>query len=139
MFRALSAVSRVAEARVRSFGRRTALRAALVGGCVLAALVCLGFALMAAAVALADRFGWINALAIMAAGALVVLLIFLGALALEERRHRRLAAQRAALDRQLAQVAALSLVGGAKPSRSAVGIGLVALGALLVLLRRDRD
>ena len=75
----------------------------------------------------------------MAGGALVVLLILLAALAWEERRHRRLAARRAALDRQLARAAALSLVGGARPSRPMLGLGLVALGALMVLLRRDRD
>ena len=137
--RLFATVTRVAEARIRNVGRRVALRAALIGGCVLAALLCLGFALMAATVALADRFGMINALAIMAGAALLVLLILLAALAWEERRHRRLAAQRAALDRQLAQAAALSLVGGARPSRPMVGLGLVALGALMVLLRRDRN
>ena len=137
--RLFATVTRVAEARVRNVGRRVALRAALIGGCVLAALLCLGFALMAATVALADRFGMINALAIMAGAALLLLLILLAALAWEERRHRRLAAQRAALDRQLAQAAALSLIGGARPSRPMVGLGLVALGALMVLLRGDRD
>jgi hypothetical protein len=75
----------------------------------------------------------------MAAAALVLLLALLGALAWEARRHRRLAVRRAALDRELAQAAALSLVGGARPSRGAIGVGLVALGALMVLLRRDRD
>jgi hypothetical protein len=137
--RLFATISRVAEARIRNIGRRAALRAALIGGCVLAALLCLGFALVAATVALADRFGTINALAIMAGGALVVLLLLLLALAWEERRHRRLAARRAALDRQLTQAAALSLVGRARPSRPVVGLGLVALGALMVLLRRDRD
>ena len=137
--RLFATVTRVAEARIRNLGRRAALRAALIGGCVLAALLCLAFALAAATVALADRFGMINALAIMAGGALLVLLILLAALAWEARRHRRLAAQRAALDRQLAQAAALSLVGGARPSRPMVGLGLVALGALMGLLRRDRD
>ena len=82
--RLFATVSRVAEARVRNIGRRAALRAALIGGCVLAALLCLGFALIAATVALADRFGTINALAIMAGGALVVLLILLAALAWED-------------------------------------------------------
>jgi hypothetical protein len=137
--RLLATVSRVAEARIRNIGRRAALRAALFAGCVLAALLCLGFALMAATVALAVRVGTINALAIMAAGALVLLLLLAGALAWEERRHRRLAAQRAALDRELARAAALSLAAGARPSRPVIGLGLVAAGALLVLLRRDRD
>jgi hypothetical protein len=137
--RLLASVSRVAEARIRNIGRRAALRAALIGGCVLAALLCLAFALTAATVGLARQVGTVDALAIMAAGALVLLLVLLLALAWEARRHRRLAARRAALDRQLAQTAALSLLGGARPSRPAIGLGLVALGALMVLMRRDRD
>lgn len=137
MFRALSAVSRIAEARVRNIGRRAAFRAALMGGCVVAGLLCLGFALAAGTVALAHRVGWIEAFGIMAGGALVLLLLLLSILAIEARRHRRLAARRAALDRQMAQAAALSLVGGVKPSRTALGLGMVGLGALLVLLRRD--
>ena len=94
---------------------------------------------IAATMALAERFGTINALAIMAGGALVVLFLLLAALAWEDRRHRRLAARRAALDRELARAAALSLVGDARPSRPVIGLGLVAIGALMVLLRRDRD
>ena len=66
--RLFATVSRVAEARVRNVGRRASRRAALIGGCVLAALLCLAFALIAATVALAERFGTINALAIMAGG-----------------------------------------------------------------------
>ena len=84
--------------------------AALIGGGVLAALVCIGFALAAATVALAARVGIIEALAIMAAGALVVVLIFLGVLGLEARRHRRLRARRADLDRELYRAAALSMM-----------------------------
>ena len=137
--RLFATVSRVAEARVRNIGRRASRRAALIGGCILAALLCLAFALIAATVALAERVGTINALAIMAGGALVVLLLLLAALAWEDRRHRRLAARRAALDRELARAAALSLVGDARPSRPVIGLGLVAIGALMVLLRRDRD
>lgn len=137
MFRALSAVSRIAEARVRNMGRRAALRAGLMAGCVVAGLLCLSFGLAAGTVALAHRVGWIEAFGIMAGGALVVLLLLLSILAIEARRHRRLAARRAALDRQMAQAAALSLVGNVRPSRSAIGLGMVGLGALIVLLRRD--
>ncbi len=137
--RLFARVSRVAKTRIRNIGRRAVARAALIGGCVLAALLVVVFALMAATVALADRFGTINALAIMAGGALLLLLILMGILALEERRHRRLAAQRAAVDRQIYQAAALSFMGGRKPSRPVIGLGLVALGALLVLLRRGDD
>jgi uncharacterized iron-regulated membrane protein len=137
--RLFAAVTRIAEARIRNLGRRTALRASLIGGCVLAALLCLVFALSAITVALADEVGTAAALAIMAVGALLLLLVLVGALAWEKRRHQRHAAQRAALDRQLAQAAALSMMGGVRPSRSTLGLGLVALGALMVLLRRNRD
>ena len=137
--RLFATVTRIAETRLRNVGRRAALRAGLIGGCVLAALLCLAFALAAATVALADRYGTINALAIMAAGALVLLLILLGVLAWERRRHRQLAARRAVLDREVARAAAVSLMAGTRPSRPVLGLGLVALGALLVLIRRDRD
>ena len=63
--------TRVAEARVRNIGRRAALRAALIGGAWWRRCICIGFALAAATVALAERVGTINALAIMAGGALV--------------------------------------------------------------------
>ncbi len=134
--RLFSTVTRVAEARVRHAGRRLGLRAALAGGAVFCALLCIGFALAAATVALALRVGLIEALAIMAGGALVLVLIFVGALAWEARRHRRLAARRAALDRQLFQAAALSAIPTRAPSRPIIGLGLVAIGALLVLFRR---
>ena len=140
MARLFATLSHVAQARLRHAGRRAALRGALIGGGVLAALVCIGFALAAATVALAARVGTIEALAIMAAGALAVVLIFLGVLGLEARRHRRLQARRADLDRELFRAAAISMVPNRAPSRPVVGLGLVALGALLVLARRgDRD
>ena len=138
--RLFATLSHVAQARLRHAGRRAALRGGLIGGGVLAALVCIGFALAAATVALAARVGTIEALAIMAAGALAVVLIFLGVLGLEARRHRRLRARRADLDRELVRAAAISMVPNRAPSRPVVGLGLVALGALLVLARRgDRD
>lgn len=139
MPRLFATVARAAETRLRNIGRRAALRGALMAGCVAAALACVGFALAAAAVALADRVGTIEALAIMAGGALVVVLILLAILALEARQHRRLAARRAALDQQMFRAAALSMMPSRAPSRPALGLGLVALGSLLVLLRRDGD
>jgi uncharacterized iron-regulated membrane protein len=137
--RLFSAVSQVAQARLENLGRRLGLRAALIGACVLAGVVFLGFALAAATVALADRYGVINALAIMAAGALVVLLGCLVALAWEKRRHRRLAARRSALDREFMRTAALSMIPDRSPSRPTLGLGLVVLGAILVLMRRKDD
>jgi MFS family permease len=134
--RLFATISRVAEARVRQIGRRAGLRAALIASCVLAALLCLGFLLAAVTAALADRYGLIQALAIMAVAALVLLLLLLAVLALEARGHRRRAAQRAALDRRLYQAAAMSMVPGRAPSRPVLGLGLVVLGSLLVLMRR---
>ncbi len=139
MARLFATVARVAEARVRNVGRRVAVRATLIGACILAALLCIGFVLAAATVALADRVGMINALAIMAGGSLVLVLVLLGALELEARRYRRFAARRAILDRQLYRAAALSAMPRKAPSRPVIGLGLVALGALLVLARRGED
>ena len=132
-------LTRVVEARLRHLGRRAALRAGLIAGCALAALACLVFLLAALATALADRYGAITALVIMAGLALILVLVLLLALAIEARRHRRLAARRTAADRQFYQAAALSMAPRTRPSRSAVGLGLVALGALLVLMRRGED
>ena len=75
----------------------------------------------------------------MAGGALVLVLILLAALAMEARRHRRPAVRRAELDRQLYRAAALSIFPYRAPSRPVLGLGLVVLGALLVLVRRRDD
>jgi MYXO-CTERM domain-containing protein len=139
MARLFATVARVAEARINNLGRRAALRGSLMACAVLAALFCLGFVLMAATVALAERVGLINALWIMAVGALVLALAFLVALRIEARNHRRTAARRAELDRQLFQAAALSMIPTHAPSRPVLGLGLVAVGALLVLMRRRKD
>lgn len=136
MARLFATVSRVAEARINNIGRRAALRASLMAGLAVAGLFFLGFVLMAATVALAERYGPLNALGIMAGGALVLVLIFWIALAAEARQHRRTAARRAALDQELFRAAALSLIPSRAPSRPVLGFGLVAAGALLVLLRR---
>jgi hypothetical protein len=137
--RLLSSLAGIAEARARSTVRRLGLRAMLVAGCVAAGLLASGFGLAAATVALAGRVGVLPALGIMAAAAIVVLLALLAALAIEARRHRRIAAERARLDRQLYRAAALAAAPRVAPrlSRTAIGLGLVGIGALLVLMRRD--
>ncbi len=139
MVRLFTTLSHVAEARLRYLGRRASVRGTLIAGCVLAALTCIGFALAAATVALAGRVGIIEALAIMAGLALLVVLILLAALAWESRRNRILAVRRAEADRQLFRAAALSMTPAPRPSRSTIGLGLVSLGALLVLMRRRDD
>jgi hypothetical protein len=135
--RLLATLQNVAEARLRYAGRRALVRASLIGGCVLGALLCLGFALAAITVALADAVGIMAALAIMAIAALVLILILLTALSIEARRHRARAARRSQLDREFYRTAALSMMPSRAPSRPVIGLGLVALGALLVLARRD--
>lgn len=105
-------------------------------GAAVAGIVVFVYALIAVTIALSRRYGSLEALGIVGGVALLVMLCFLLALWLEARRHRRLAARRAALDAQLYRAAALSLVPDRAPSRPVVGFGLVALGAGLVLLRR---
>jgi hypothetical protein len=135
----VASLARVAQARARRLGRRMGLRLALIAGCVLAGIVFLIFALAALTVALAREMGLLEALAVIAAGALVVIGILLVILALEARSHRRTLARQRALDRQLLQAAALSAVPTRLPSRPVTGLALVALGALLVLMRRNGD
>lgn len=127
--------TRVAQLRVQSITRRAALRGGLIGGCILVALIFLGFGLAAATAALADHYGTTWALAIMAGGTLLVLVLLLAALSIESRRHRRIAARRAQLDRQLLQSAALAMMPARAHPRGIAGIALVAAGALLILAR----
>ena len=140
MARLLSSLAGIAEARLHSAARRARRRAILLAGCALAGLLVFGFAVAAAAVALAHRVGVVPALWIMAGVALLVLLALLLALALESRRHRALAAERARLDRKLYRAAALAALPRSRGlSRAGIGLGLVALGSLLVLARRRED
>lgn len=120
-------------------GRRAGLRAGLYAGCVLGGIVCLTFLLVLATAALAERYGLIEALAIMAAAAAALVVILLIALAIEGRRHRKQAALRARLDQQMLQAAAMSMVPNKAPSRPVAGLALVAVGALLILARRASD
>jgi hypothetical protein len=141
--RAFATLVSVARARLRHAGQRLGLRAALIAGCVLAGAVFLGFALAALTVALTARVGLLQALVIIAGAALVLVLVLVGLLAVEARRERRLAARRASLDRELLRAATLSAAiphAARLPTRAGLGLGLVALGALLVLARRrDAD
>jgi hypothetical protein len=137
--RLLSSLAGIAEARLRSTARRVRLRAVLIGGCVVAGLLAAGFGLAAATVALAQRLGALPALGIMAGAALLLLLVLMAALAIEARRHRTTAAARERLDRQLYRTAALAALPRSRHglTRTTVGLALVALGAFIVLRRRD--
>ena len=136
MLRLLSTVSQVAQARLRQISRRAARRGELMFGAAVTGIIALVYALIAVTTALAREYGTLAALGIVGGVAFLVMLGLLVALWLEARRHRQMAARRAALDAQLYRAAALSLVPAKAPSRGAVGVGLVALGAALVLLRR---
>jgi hypothetical protein len=116
------------------------VRLALLAGCAAALMLAGGFGLAAVTVALAEEYGVLNALLLMAAAGLVLLLVLLFVFRMEERRHRRIAMRQETLDRQFVRAAAMSAaVPGRLPSRTVTGLGLVALGAFLVLMRRERD
>ncbi len=132
-------ITRLAEARVKRTGRRLGFRAALAAVAALAFLVFLFFGLAGVAVWLTHYMRLQEALLVIAGGALLVVLGVYLALALEARKHRRLAATREAFDRQLVRAATLAAMPSRMPSRSVTGLGLVAVGALLVLLGKKRD
>jgi cytochrome c biogenesis protein CcdA len=132
-------ITRFAEARLRQTGRRMGFRAALAAAAALAFVVFLFFGLAALAVWMAHYMRLQDALFLIAGGALVVVVGIVIALQLEAGKHRRLAAQRESFDRQLVRAAALSAMPSRLPSRSVTGLGLVAAGALLVLLGRRRN
>jgi hypothetical protein len=139
MMRLLSSVGRVAEARLRDAGRRIGMRAILTAAAGLAGLVAAGFAIGAATVALAARLGTIEALLLMAGVALVVMIALLIVLSAQARRDREQAALRSELDSRLLRAAAVSMIPTRAPSRPVVGLALVAVGALLVMIRRGGD
>ncbi len=139
MIGVFGSLGRLAQARLRDAGRRAQVRAALAGGAVLFGMTALGFGLLAGTVALAEEIGLLRALLVMAGTSLVIMAALLLALKLQARRDRRMAAIRADMDSRLLKAAAVSMVPSAAPSRPVIGLGLVALGALLVLVRgKDR-
>ena len=132
-------ITRLAEVRVKQTGRRLGFRVALAAVAGLAFVVLLFFGLAGLAVSMSHGMRLQDALLVIAAGALVIVVGILLALSLESRKHRRLAAQREAFDRKLVRAATLAAMPSRMPSRSATGLGLVAAGALLVLLGRKRQ
>ena len=132
-------ITRLAEARLKQAGRRVGFRATLVAVGVLAFIVFLFFGLAGLAVWMTRSMSLQDALLIIAGGALFVMFVVFLALSLEARKHRRLAAQREAFDRQLVRTAALAAIPDRMPSRAVTGLGLVAAGALLVILGKRRD
>lgn len=132
-------ITRLAEARLKQAGRRVGFRATLVAVGALAFIVFLFFGLAGLAVWMTRSMSLQDALLIIAGGALFVMLVVVLALSLEARKHRRLAVQREAFDRQLVRTAALAAIPDRMPSRAVTGLGLVAAGALLVILGKRRD
>lgn len=120
-------------AAVRETATRRAVYYALVGFFGLLFLI---FGLGAATVALARQFGLLEALAIMAGGALALCIVVLVLSSLADRRARALAAERAELQRRLRELALLSAIGTARPKAAhIVGLGVIAAAVLLVLGR----
>lgn len=132
-------ITRLAEARVRQTGRRLGFRATLLAVAAVAFVVFLFFGLAGLALWMAHYMRLQDALLVIAGVALLIVVGVYVALALEARKHRRLAAQREAFDRQLVRAATLAAMPSRLPSRSVTGLGLVAAGALLVLLGKRRD
>ena len=75
-----------------------------------------------------------DALLVIAAGALVIVVGVLVALSLEAASTAGWRRSAQAFDRKLVRAATLAAMPSRMPSRSATGLGLVAAGALLVLL-----
>lgn len=125
--------------RIKQAGRRLGVRAGIAAAAGLCFLVFLFYALVALTIWLTQFMTLLDAVLVVAGGALLVMLVLLAVLAFEARRHRRLAARRQALDQQLLRTAALAAVPSRLPSRAVTGLGLVATGALLVLLSARRD
>ena len=127
-------------AAVRDTAARRFVYFALIG---LFGALFLFFGLAAATVALAERFGLLEALAIMAGGALFLGLVAFGLSKMADRRARELAVERAELQRRLRQLAVLSAVGAARPKAAhLVGLGVVAAAILLLVGRlggKDTD
>ncbi len=97
-------------------------------------LIFLIFGLATATVALAERFGLLVALGIMAGAALFLCLFVLVLWKLADRRARALAAERAELQRRVRQLAMLSAIGTTRPKAShLVGLGVVAAAVMLIL------
>ena len=132
-------IARLAEARVKRTGQRLGFRAGLAAIAAVAFLVFLFFGLAGLAVWMTRTMPLHQALLVIAGGGLLVVIAAYVALAIEARRHRRLAAKQEAFDRQLVRAAALAAMPSRMPSRSVTGLGLVAVGALLVLLGKKRD
>jgi len=107
-------------------------------------LMALVFGLVALTLGLADWLGVIPALLVLCALSLAGAGIALALLASETRKARLVAARRAPLDRELARAALMSAapLGIRRVPRGLIGLGLVALGAVLVVTRKsgaDRD
>ena len=131
-------ITRLVEGRLKQTGRRLGLRVVLAAVASLAFVISLLFGLAALAVWMVRYMPLHEALLIIAGGALLVVVAILIALSLEARKHRRHAAQREAFDRQLVRVATVAAMPTRMPSRSVAGLGLVAVGALMVLLGKKR-
>ncbi len=98
------------------------------------------FGLAALTALLAEKYGLIAALAMMATGALICLLLVFIAMKVADGRHRARAAEQAALQSRLRQLAMLSAVAAARPKLAhMVGLGVLGAIAALVFTGRGGD
>ena len=144
MWSGLAPLAGLATADLRRLRDRSARKAAFVAVIVLFGLLAFGFGLTALTVALARWLGLLGALLLMMGACIAGLLITLILMRLTEARDREIDARYASRNRRLYQMASLALLpsllrpGRARLAGRAVGLGLMAAGALLLFARRPR-
>jgi hypothetical protein len=144
MWSGLAPLAGLATADLRRLRDRSARKAAFLGGIGLFGLLAFGFGLAALTVGLARSLGLLGALLVMMGACIIGLLILLILMRMAEARDREIDARSAGRNRRLYQMASLAILpsllrpGRARLAGRAVGLGLMAVGALLLFARRSR-
>jgi hypothetical protein len=144
MWLGLAPLVGLATTDLRRLRDRSIRKAAFLAGIGLFALLAFGFGLGALTVALARWLGLLGALLLLMGACIVGLLILLILMRLAEARDREIDARYAGRHRRLYQMASLAVLpsllrpGRARLAGRAVGLGLMAVGALLLFSRRSR-
>jgi hypothetical protein len=144
MWRGLAPLAGLATADLRRLRDRGSRKALFFGGIALLGLLGFGFGLTALTVALARWLGLLGALLVMMGVCVIGLLILLILMRTVEARDREFYARSAERNRRLYQMASLAILpsllrpGRARLAGRALGLGLMAVGALLLFARRPR-